>query len=99
LGSLSPCLSAKEKDAGCCQGSGGEGKAGGGDGAAQGERTLTCDHRQGSDARESRDVDVHVLQVGGEFNNGVDPLPEATDALQPVQDHPVAEDQLALHWV
>lgn len=64
-----------------------------------GRGTLTCHHGQGSDAGEGRDIDVHVLQVGGKFHNGIDPLPKATDALQPVQDHPVAEDQLPLHGV
>lgn len=60
---------------------------------------LTCDHGQGSDAGEGRDVNVHVLQVGGKLNNGIDPLSKAADALQPVQDHPVAEDELALRRV
>lgn len=63
------------------------------------EGTLTCDHSQGSDAREGRDIDVHVLQVGGKFNNGIDPFPKAADALQPVQDYPIAEDKLALHRI
>lgn len=63
------------------------------------ERALTCHHSQGSDARERGDVDVHVLQVGGKFNNGINPFPKAPDALQPVQDHPVAEDKLALHGI
>lgn len=60
---------------------------------------LTCDHSQGSNAGEGRNVDVHVLQVGGEFNNGINPFPKATNALQPVQDHPIAKDEFTLHWV
>lgn len=62
-------------------------------------RVLTCDHSQGSNAGEGRNVDVHVLQVGGEFNNGINPFPKATNALQPVQDHPIAKDEFTLHWV
>lgn len=60
---------------------------------------LTCDHSQGSNAGEGRNVDVHILQVGGEFNNGINPFPKATNALQPVQDHPIAKDEFTLHWV
>lgn len=60
---------------------------------------LTCDHSQGSNAGEGRNVDVHILQVGGEFNNGINPFPKATHALQPVQDHPIAKDEFTLHWV
>lgn len=60
---------------------------------------LTCHHSQGSNAGEGRNVDVHILQVGGEFNNGINPFPKATHALQPVQDHPIAKDEFTLHWV
>ena len=60
---------------------------------------LTCDHSQGSNAGEGRNVDVHILQVGGEFNNGINPFPKATNTLQPVQDHPIAKDEFTLHWV
>lgn len=60
---------------------------------------LTCDHSQGSNTGEGRNVDVHILQVGGEFNNGINPFPKATHALQPVQDHPIAKDEFTLHWV
>lgn len=63
------------------------------------EPVSLCDHSQGSNAGEGRNVDVHILQVGGEFNNGINPFPKATNALQPVQDHPIAKDEFTLHWV
>lgn len=96
LGFLQPVPLCKGEGRGAVTGLQG-GKGAGGRGARGG--TPTCDHGQGRDAGEGRDVDVHVLQVGGKLNNGIDPLPEAADALQPVQDYPVAEDKLALHGV
>lgn len=41
----------------------------------------TCYHRQRCDARESRDVYVHALQVGRKLHDGVHPLAEAAHAL------------------
>lgn len=55
---------------------------------------LTCDQGEGADAGEGGDVQTHPLQVGGELHDAVDPLAEATQALQPVPHGTVAEDQL-----
>lgn len=55
---------------------------------------LTSDKRESADAGERRDVQVHPLQVAGEFNDAVNPLPEAPQTLEPVPHRPIAEDQL-----
>lgn len=55
---------------------------------------LTGDQGEGAHAGEGGHVQVHPLQVGGEFHDAVDPLPEAPQALEPVPHRPVAEDQL-----
>lgn len=39
------------------------------------------------------------MQALGELEDGVNPLPEATHALLPVQHHPVAEDEFPFLWL
>lgn len=60
---------------------------------------LTCDDDEGGEAGEGGDIDAHAVQALGELEDGVDPLPEATHALLPVQHHAVAEDELAFLWL
>lgn len=57
-------------------------------------KCLTCDKGKGANAGEGGDVQVHPLQIGGEFNNAVNPLPKSPQALEPVPHWPIAEDQL-----
>lgn len=55
---------------------------------------LTRDDDEGGEAGEGRHVDAHAVQAVRELQDGVDPFAEAAHALQPVQHHPVAEDEL-----
>lgn len=54
---------------------------------------LTGDQGEGAYAGKGGDVQVHPLQVAGEFNDAVNPLPEAPQALEPVPHRSIAEDQ------
>lgn len=60
---------------------------------------LTGDQSEGADAGEGGDVQVHPLQIGGELNDAVNPLPEAPQALEAVPHRAVTEDQLPCLWV
>lgn len=60
---------------------------------------LTCDQSESTYAGEGGDVQIHPLQISGELDDAVNPLPEAPQALEPVPHWPVAEDQLPFFWV
>ncbi len=53
---------------------------------------LTGDHDEGEHAGERGDVEFDAVQGATELHDGVDPLAEAGQTLQPVQHEAVAED-------
>lgn len=53
---------------------------------------LTGHQGEGTYAGKGGDVHVHLLQFGGKFNNAVNPLPEASCALESVPHRAITED-------
>lgn len=55
---------------------------------------LTCDYDQRCKAREGGNVQLHAVKGLRKLQDGVDPVPKASDTLRFVKHCAVAEDQL-----
>lgn len=57
-------------------------------------KALTSDNNQGCEAGERGDVKLHAMEVLRKLQDGVDPVPKASDTLCFMKHSPVAEDEL-----
>lgn len=59
------------------------------------DEALTGYYDQGCEAGEGRHVQLHAMEALGKLQDGVDPVPKASDTLRFVKHGAVAEDEHA----